>query len=277
MRKFRDFKKQYYVPKIFEKDDYAWDSYCSKLRSDNLISDELTHDTTYSNENVVQATYLSTGTIAFAVGAFAFGYIWGWVLVPIAWFLTYLLFLVIDRFLFVVAPYCRYLKFINKQKEEAEKIEKEKQEAKKIEEEALLSGDLTAKYKYITEECHKVDAPENIKVKLNGLLEYIEIMIDNIDKKPALSQQISRYMNIYMEEILRSLEKNTEILETGNGELYEKYLKEIDNVIDKMTEIFYETIQRISGKNALSIDSTLKAVSQMLDSEKRGSDFNDKI
>ena len=60
-----------------------------------------------------------------------------------------------------------------------------------------------------------------------------------------------------------------------NGELYEKYLKEIENVIDKMTEIFYEAVQRISGKNALSIDSSLKAISQMLDSEKRGSDFND--
>lgn len=275
MRKFRDFKKQYYVPKIFEKDDYAWDSYCSKLRGDNLISDELTHDTTYSNENVVQATYLSTGTIAFAVGAFIFGYGWAWVALLCAWVLTFSFFVILDRFLFVLTPYCKYVKKLEEKKEEAEKVEREKVQAKKIEEEALQSGDLNAKYRYITEQCHKVDAPENIKNKLYGLLEYIEIMIENTDKKPILSQQISRYINIYMEEILTSLEKNTEILETGNGELYEKYLKEIENVIDKMTEIFYETVQRISGKNALSIDSSLKAILQMLDSEKRGSDFND--
>ena len=265
MGRFKEFKDKFEVPFIFSMDDFEWTCYNKKLVENNMNVTNIAPYNTENDEFLSALTYLVIGSIVFGITLFKNG-IFSAILAAIAtWITISIVITLFNLIVFIFLPYKKYSHYMTTK-------EKEEKAQRIAEERALKAGDVKAKYRNIYARFKNIKTiPKNVRIKFDKLMKDANTLIKLSEVNPGFVLDVSRYINIYLEEVMSSIEKNIEISKHGGDlELYAKYMTEIETVLDKMDNVFNDAIERMSRNSALPMDASLKAVSQMLDGEHRG-------
>ena len=121
-------------------------------------------------------------------------------------FLVFVSFVIFQKVAFVTIPYKKYCKAINN-------LKKEQEEIAKAEAAAVNRGDLVAKYNALKKKVTTLSLTSKTTQKnLDNVFNLAEKLVNLSVTNPAFSTDVSRYINIYLTEIVNSLEKNQQNL-----------------------------------------------------------------
>lgn len=261
------FKEKYSLPKMYQS-QWVWEGYWEKIEKDNLGYETWDISPAWSDEgdNITILAYSVFGA-AFAILSDIFlGFFWGCGAYFVGLATAYIFLRILEYVLFVKIP---YNKFCKKEKEFAkEQILKENEQKKAIE-----NGDLSEILDSMKSRFRNLKIDDSVlNTKMEEIFNLADIMVNVSESNETFKIDVSRYINIYIEEIIKSIENNYR--NVFSEDIYKKYINEIYSVVDKLILVFNNAIKDAAKVNSIPIDASLKAISNMLDGESIGSEFN---